>query len=393
MTLSHTQLNSTTALTPAEIEREKTRQQRAEDIIYPFNHSLMCLGLTDTVGLGLAANAWNAMTGRNWKPDHDHNDGYGAFNWIWDRIRGKHKNADYVAEIHANEKARIDDAHAHGHDHGHEGHGEAHGHAHDHSEHAPKLTPDMSGGKAAKKFWHTTTKWLLAEAIGDLGAVPVTVFMQRKFPGFMNHLRHGIEWGMGRMFRYTTGQSAKHWGEKHGYAPDSQEVKDRQHELYEYELSHMPQMAVWTVASVALNYGAMRVIERNYAHPTSLRKFAEVKGAGALMTAGLVLGARAFTPGGAHRWDQFMGKHVILPVGRLWGIRKEDVERFQRRNDMNRDVAHPVHGAKAGEAHPENIAQEQAPVVAMSSPQSTIETPVTSIGRAEENDTALAQGA
>ena len=386
---ANAQMLATTALTPAEFEREKTRQQRAEDIIYPLNHSLMCLGLTDTVGLGLAANAWNAVTGRNWKPDHDHNEGYGAFNWIWDRITGKNKNADYVAKIHANEQARIDDAHGHGHDHGAHADAHDHGHAHPHEEHAPKLTPEMSGGKAAGKFWHTTSKWLLAEAIGDLGAVPVTVFMQRQFPGFMSGIRHGIEKVMGGMFRYTTGESAKHWGEKHGYAPDSQQVKDRQHELYEYEVSHMPQMAVWTVSSVLMNYGAMRVIEHNYAHKTNLRQFAEVKGAGALMTAALVLGVRGLTPGGAHSWDHFVGKHVILPVGGLFGVRKEDVERFQNRNDMNHDAAALPHPLPA-EAQIVQMTPQKLPEA---KPQSKVEAPVVSIGRAEEANSLLAQSA
>lgn len=346
---SPTAIKYTTALTPAEYEHSKTRQQKAEDIIYTLNHSATCLTITDTFGLSLAANAYNFI----FKPknkvnlDHDHNHGYGVGDWMWDRIRGKHKDPEYVAKIHAEEEARMHAPHDHDHDHGHS-HGPGcshdHGHEHKHEIHpdpAPKLTPDSSGGKAGKKFVYTSAQWLVAEAIGDIGAVPVTIFLQRHCPNFMHSLRSVIEPVVGGSYRRSTTSSAIKWGDKHGFDKDSKEVKDRQHELYEYEMSHMPQMAVWTVTSIAMNYGAMHglhKVEPRMFEKMSNEKFAGVKGLGALMTMGLVLTVRGLIPGGAHKWDQTIGRKVVVPitkkVGRVFGVRESDVDSFQQKREQ-----------------------------------------------------------
>lgn len=395
---------------PHEVERSKTAQEKAEDNIYCLNHSLICLGVTDTVGLTLAANSANAIKGiftgkkGDLRIDHDHDHGYGAYEWVRDRLTGKHKDKDYVHKIQHQEADRMKGGHCHhDHDHGHshhhhDHHGHDHGpakphepHAHSsakpakphiHPDPAPKLTPNDGFGKMARKFLNTSKRWLAAEAVGDLGAVPFTVMLQRKAPGFMDGLRRNIiEPAIGGGFRANTRRAAENWGRAHGFDKNAPEVKERANELYEYEMRHMPQMVVWTVSSIGLNFAAMRLFHkldpRQYEDMT-IREFALVKGLGATMTAGLVLLVRGIIPGGAHKWDQTVGKHVIVPVmktvGGLFGVKSEDVDRFQKQREELQSTSAPATAQPTPVLSVPSPAEKAEAVAAIpASPKTTVE--------------------
>lgn len=348
------QLNGTTSLTPAEYESQKTRQQKAEDIIYTLNHAVTCLSITDLFVVGAIANVYKQITGKIPGWHHDHGDGYSPANWLMDRITGAWKTKELPA-----------------HDHDHHDHGPACDHGHDHAhghDHGPELTPKSSGTDALKKAWHNSKGWLLSEAIGDLGAVPVTVGLQRFTPGLMSDIRRGIEPMLGKSFRKNTQKAAAEWGIKHGKAADSDEVVDYAHTLYEYEMSHMPQMATWTVLSVAMNYGAIRLLGNKfpeYFEDVKFKDFMANKLIGASITGGLVLGVRAFTPGGAHKWDETVGKKVIAPVtkrvGRLFGIEADEVDNFHQeraRRESGED------SLKLGQREPVRAASQLRPAIA-----------------------------
>jgi len=342
MALDNTMLNRTTALNPALVEKRKTQQEKAEDVIYTLNHSITCLGVTDTVGLTMAANAYNWLTGSKVKIEHDHNTGYGPLDWIKDRISGKHKDEAYVKAIHHKENHRIEHELEHAKEHM-EKDIAAGRKPTIHPDPAHKLTPEASGKDALKKFGNNSKKWLLAEAVGDLGSVPVTIFIQRHAPGFMDWVRKGMEPVIGGSFKKNTHRAAVNWGKSHGKDENSQEVKDYGNKLYEYEMRHMPQMAVWTVSSVVMNFAAMHgfhKLDPRQFEKTTLKEFALVKGLGAALTAGLVVGVRGLTPGGAHKWDQTVGKKVVVPItktiGGIFGVKSEDVDNFQKkRADIN----------------------------------------------------------
>lgn len=359
MAINQTPLLRTTNLNPAQVEKQKTPQQKAEDVIYTLNHAVTCLSITDTVGIGAAASVVKSITGK--KPgwaEHDHGSGgYSPWNWVKDRFTGKYRDWKPPAHDHGHGH---DHSHDHDHDHSHDhehdhAHGEAcSGHKHEekkpaagaahddhhHHDHGPEINPQSSGKDVLKAAWHNAKGWLISEAIGDLGAVPVTMAFQRYTPGFMQSIRNGLEPVIGGTFRKNTERAAISWGMKHGKKASSDEVQEYGHQLYEYEMRHMPQMAVWTVSSVILNFGAMQLLHKinpkEFDHITP-KDFMIGKSVGASMTAGLMLTIRGLTPGGAHKWDQTVGKHVILPVtktvGKAFGVKSSDVDAFEKNRE------------------------------------------------------------
>lgn len=363
--LSHTTALSRpqhVVLTPREKEHAKTRQQKAEDVIYTLNHAITCLSVTDLFVVGAIANVYKKITNKVPGWAHDHGDEYGPVDWIKDQFNGKAKN--YVVPEHT--------PHDHPHEHGAEcGHTHPAAEPHTHS-HGPEIHPKSSGREVLAKAWHNSKGWLLSEAIGDLGAVPVTVGLQRLAPGFMQGLRNRIEPVLGNTFRKNTKRAAENWGAKHGYAADSQEVVDRAQSLYEYEMSHMPQMAVWTFLSVAMNYGAIVALGKRFPehfHDVTFKDFMANKVLGASITATLVLGVRGLTPNGAHWWDRTLGKNLVVPitkgVGSLVGVRSEDVDAFQKKragleNEHNHFPLLPSGDAASSHAAPSTKVHKSA---------------------------------
>lgn len=279
----------TTALTPAERESHKSGQQKAEDVMYTLNHAITCLSVTDLLIAPLISTASEKWFGKRVDicgHDHDHD-------------HGKHHHHD---------------DHDHDHDHGH-----GHGHGHDH-------------GK--KPFSKRFGNWVIGEAVGDIGAVAPTIALQRFAPGFMNGIRGVLEPMVGGFFRRGSNKAAQQWAEKNNLAPDNAQVTARAEELYEYEVSHLPQMAVWTLSSVVLNYLTMKFLDRD----TNMGTFLKQKSAGAAITAGLVVSARAFSPNAAHNWDRTMGKHVVAPLtkllGKPFGVEEKQVDDFARKRDQ-----------------------------------------------------------
>lgn len=207
--------------------------------------------------------------------------------------------------------------------------------------------PEPQGWWQKSKMWFTTTyqkfypnfrEWIIGEAAGDLGAVPVTLAVQHFTPGVMTGIQHVLEPVVGGLMHKRAVNAAEHWADKHGVERDAKEVVDRAEELYRYEIRHLPQMVMWTVASSVINYGVMR-----YRNPDLLfLNFAKGKVAGAAITAGLVFGARTASPEKAHAWDETMGRRLVVPVtkkiGRLFGIEERDVDDYHARQ---REAATP----------------------------------------------------
>lgn len=236
------------------IEAQKTQQQRAEDLAYTINHAISC-GITDLF-IQPYAGAWLQTKAEN-----------GTLpSWLrW---------TTHLVESHD----AHDDAHAHG-------------------------------------FWHNTKHWVLGEAAGDLGAVPLTILMQRQFPGMMHGIRSLLEPVMGSMFRSGANRSAQGWARQHGLAADAPETTIKASEIYEHEMSHLPQALMWNVFSFPINIA----VQRLSGSKASLGTLIAGKTFGAVVSNTMLIGGRAMIPDAAHRWDQWSSKHLILPTARIVG--------------------------------------------------------------------------
>ncbi|MFM9890987.1 MAG: hypothetical protein ACKVOE_10210 [Rickettsiales bacterium] len=260
---------------PEQTEKEKTALQRAEDISYTINHALSC-GTTDIFLQPIIA----AMFGVNVGCNHHEHDG----------------------------------AHHHGHD-------GAHPHA------KQKMT--------LKSFAHEAGHYLKGEIIGDFAAVPLTIGVQRLFPNFMNSLRKLMEPLTGWAFRIGANHSARSWAKKEGLAADAPEVATHAEEVYQHEISHLPQALVWNMFA----YPIGAVAQKMGGHGRSYPEIFKSKLVGAVVSNGILIGGRMIAPGAAQKWDQVTGENVFLPVsktvGKIFGVDGKTIEKVANKKKDN----------------------------------------------------------
>lgn len=251
----------------------KTQAKRSEDIAYTINHALACTA-TDFI----------------------------------DPYFGN------LTQKHLGTRFSIGCGHEHKHEHGHD-------HTHHHS-HAP----------------HSHLKqWWLGEVVGDFGAVPVTIFIQRMFPSAMDGIGKVMEHALGGFFRRGAEKSTRKWALRNSVSNDSQEYKNHFQDVYRYEIEHLPQALVWTASSIAINLTTQK-LTGNHA---PLWQLATGKAVGATISAGLVVGARGLFPEAAHRWDSYTSTHLFLPatkaVGTLFGVEARTVEKLAEKEKSLKD--------------------------------------------------------
>ncbi len=283
-------------------ERQKDEMQRAEDIAYTINHSLYCT-LTDFINPPI-----NAAT-----------DGY--LRWLIPGCGHDHSK---------------DGAHPH-----HE-HGEACHHSHE-----PQGMTRWEKFKNASKTAFSKERFFeyaKGEFIGDFGAVPVTIAAQRFFPSFMHGLRKISEPLMRPLFTFGVERSSKKWAKENGFATDSPEYEAHKREVYEHEMNHFPQAIVWTGASLGGNIAYQMHADKS---PMSFQSKLALKSSsvlsGVLVTAGMVVAARAFVPDTMRRIDRWTSRKIILPttkaVGSLVGVDAQAVDRMAERENALHDGA------------------------------------------------------
>lgn len=180
------------------------------------------------------------------------------------------------------------------------------------------------------------------EFIGDFGAVPLTIGVQRMFPHFMNNVRHASEPVMRPIFRWGVERDCKKWAEERGVPADSDTLREHADRVYEYEMSHFPQAIVWTGFSLGLNTAYQMYADKSvmpFNHKLALKGTSVLSGV--LVTAGVVVAARALAPGRMHELDQWTSSNAILPatksVGKMFGIAEEDVNRMAEKEEALRN--------------------------------------------------------
>lgn len=258
----------------APMKDERTKQQeRAEDIAYTINHSVYCTA-TDFLNPPI-----NAAT-----------DGY--LRWL---IPGC------------------------GHDHSQDGeHHHEHGASCSHHHAPPENLSRWEKVKFASKQTFNKNRllsYVKGEFIGDFGAVPITIAAQRMFPDFMTGLRAISEPVVRPLFSWGIAHDNAAWAKEHNVSKDSPEAKAHAASVYDYEINHFPQAIVWTGASLGLNTAYQVYADKS---PMLLeRKLALKSGSvlsGILVTAGVVVAARALAPNTMHGVDQWTSEHAIIPT-------------------------------------------------------------------------------
>ncbi len=171
-----------------------------------------------------------------------------------------------------------------------------------------------------------------AEVIGDFGAIPLTVGMQRLFPSLMKGIGELLEPVFSSSFRKGAQREGKAWALRHGYSLDSQKYKDRVERIYNYEVTHLPQALVWTCSSIALNVTAQKMLH----NPAPIAHIFAGKLGGAALTAGIAVGGRSLFPYHAEKWDKLLSDKLLLPVEEK--IEKNWVNRTQNNNNQMRNL-------------------------------------------------------
>ncbi len=302
-------------LTPKEQEAQKDKQQRVEDIAYTLNHAISC-GVTD-IFIQPGASAWIDTKIQEDKIP----------NWLrW----VKHLFED--------------------HSHHHHGKGEHCADATHHHVHKPSL-------------WENTKHWVMGEIIGDVGAVPLTIWMQRSFPGFMQTMRRTLEPLAGGAFHNGAKRDAKKWAIDQGYAPDSPEAKAKEAQLYEHEMSHLPQAVVWNAFSIPINLGSQWLFApaHNKPHPFNL---IVGKTFGAVISNTALLGGRAVAPEAFNEWDRWSSRTILQPTmnmtGRILGLDQKTTDEVMSKEHEHRDWQKRVREEKEKAAAPEAPSERQA---------------------------------
>lgn len=312
------QLNRTTAMTPAQIERNKTREEKAQDIAYTINHALSC-GTTD-IFIQPWAGAWiegRAKSGnlpkwinwvRNLFEKHDH-------------AHGDHSNCAHEPQ------APIPPGNV----------------TFSNATFTPTgakpvgfgvLNPSKSAAPAAATphkptLLHNAKHWLRAEVYGDVGAIPLTIAVQRFFPGVMHGLRRVLEPMFKGAFQRGAERDARRWAHHHGLDTNAPEVQAKAQMLYEHEMSHLPKAVVWNMFSVPINIVG-QMLERKSRKMTDLFDIALGKTFGIIVSNTMLIGGRALAPDAFHKWDSLNSKYLIMPVskavGRIAGVDDKTME-------------------------------------------------------------------
>jgi hypothetical protein len=177
-------------------------------------------------------------------------------------------------------------------------------------------------------FWGNLKHWAIAEAVADVGAVPFTLAVDYTMPWFMNGIQAVAEPVLGPAFRWSSARYAKDWAHEHGIAPDAPEVKQKQDEMYQHEVSHLPHAFVWTGAAAAGNL----IFQKKALGVTSpWSHLAAGKLAGSAGTLLTVLSLRTLAPKTVDRIDEWNTRHIAEPLTRrvsgLIGIDADTVDK------------------------------------------------------------------
>ncbi|PZP86516.1 MAG: hypothetical protein DI582_02690 [Azospirillum brasilense] len=181
----------------------------------------------------------------------------------------------------------------------------------------------------------TAHNWI-GEVVGDFGAVPLTIFVQRKMPFVMDAVRYAAEPILGDFFRHGAKEAARDramQAMEEGKPYSAEAYRAHAKEIYRYEMQHLPQGLMWTASSIGLNIATQKAI----GNPSPVGHILAGKVTGSAISTGLLFGIRGAAPETAHRWDQFATGKVLIPatkvLGKLFGVHEKDIESMAQKKE------------------------------------------------------------
>ena len=290
------------------LEKRKTPEGRAEDIAYTINHAIVCAA-TDVIDPFFAAGMQKHF-GKNihisqCNKTHDHGN--------HDEHKESHKKEDAHKECNSGKKACSNADHAK-----------------DKKLHKKGGHKGCAHHHGPPTFWGSLKHWLKAEAVGDIGAVPITIGAQYFAPSMMSKIGHGIESLVGNDYRASARRAAKEWAGKQNIPLDDARVKERENDIYNHEIDHFGQVGVWTASSVGINIGYQKFVSGN-SHPW--KHLLLYKTIGAAQTAAVLMGGRALYPEKFRDMDQWTTKNLYLPTTKLLGLDSDAVENVIKKHE------------------------------------------------------------
>ncbi len=168
-------------------------------------------------------------------------------------------------------------------------------------------------------------EWIAGEAIGDIGAVPVAIAMQRFAPGFMAHLASLGEPVLGPLFRRGAERAAAIWAKENHVLIGSREYREQRDAIYRHEIDHLPQAAIWTAAAIGLNIVTQKhllpaMTEGKWINEGSYGRLLFDKSLGSTASAGALVGFRSLSPRLARKWDGWTNEHIFKPTTHVIGV-------------------------------------------------------------------------
>lgn len=200
---------------------------------------------------------------------------------------------------------------------------------------------------------HGLKHWVLGEFIGDGGAVPLTIAIQRYAPFVVNAIRKVTEPVFGRVFRKGIEREVASEARAHHIPLDSDAYKQRVTELYEHEMEYLPLAVVWNAASIGLNFAGQKFLihqenkhhkhlhhDHDHHHTLSLGSFLTAKLTGTILTNGAIFATRALIPEKIQAYEDATSRHVVLPlakkIGRMFGVKEETTEQAMKDNSHHK---------------------------------------------------------
>ena len=174
---------------------------------------------------------------------------------------------------------------------------------------------------------------LFAEFIADFGSVPLVLAAQQYFPNQMKAVEKAVEPYVGGALHKRAELSAKSWAKNRGISYDSEAYKQQVDEIYDHEMSHLPQAVLWTFSSLGIHAVGQKALGIN-------APWAGVISAKLMSSAvvfGAVVGTRFAIPGTMRKFDRLTTKHFVGPttiaLGDVVGLDKEVVRKFVKREE------------------------------------------------------------